>query len=135
MKFRRVPLAQAEGHILGHNVSYEGRRVLRKGGRLCGAELALLASAGQSTVFVAELEPDDVGEDVAAQRIAQALDVPGSGLECKLLGTGRVALRARALGMVELATELLVKLNSIAGVTLATQPAYSVSARGALVGT
>lgn len=135
MKFRRVPLAQAEGHILGHNVSFEGRRVLRKGGRLRSAELAQLASAGQSTVFVAELESDDIGEDVAAQRIAQALEAPGSGLECKLLGTGRVAVRARALGMVELTTELVVKLNSIAGVTLATQPAYSVAARGALVGT
>lgn len=135
MRFRRVPLAQAEGHILGHNVSHEGRRVLRKGGQLGAAELALLASTGQRSVFVAELEPGDIGEDVAAQRIAQALEAASSGLECKLLGTGRVALRARALGMVELTTELVVKLNSIAGVTLATQVAYTVAARGALVGT
>jgi molybdenum cofactor cytidylyltransferase len=135
MKFRRVPLAHAEGHILGHNVSHEGRRVLRKGGRLLAQEIALLARSGQSSVYVAELEPDDVNEDVAAQRVAAALQAPGSGLECKPLGTGRVALRARSLGVVELTAELVIELNSIAGVTLATQPRYTVAARGALVGT
>jgi molybdenum cofactor cytidylyltransferase len=135
VKFRRVPLAQAEGHILGHNVSYEGRRVLRKGGRLRGAELALLASAGQSTVFVAELEPDDIGEDVAAERIAEALLSAASGLEHRLLGTGRVAIRARSQGVVALDRDGLSKLNSLPGVTLATPLAYSVVAGGALVGT
>jgi molybdenum cofactor cytidylyltransferase len=135
MRFRRVPLAQAEGHILGHNVSHDGRRVLRKGGRLHAPELVLLARSGHASVYVAELDPDDVSEDVAAARIATALEGPASGLECKLLGTGRVAVRARALGMVELTSELVVKLNSVPGVTLATQPPYAVAARGALVGT
>ena len=45
MKFRRVPLAEAAGHILGHNVSCEGRRVLKKGRRLSAPELADLRNA------------------------------------------------------------------------------------------
>lgn len=135
MRFRRVPLAEAEGHILGHNVSEGGRRLLRKGGRLSAADVARLAEAGLTSVYVAEISPDDVNEDAAAERIASALVGQSRGLSSKPLGTGRVALRAAERGVVHVSLDGVVALSSVPGVTLATAPAFSVAERGGLVAT
>lgn len=127
MKFRRVPLSVAEDHILGHNVSCEGRRVLKKGRRLGAAELAELRNVGLDSVYVAELEPDDVGEEEAARRIGAAL-AQRSGLELQLAHGGRASLLAPALGVLSLRPELLLELNLIEGVTLATAANHEVLA-------
>jgi hypothetical protein len=134
MKFRRVPLAEAEGHILGHNVSCEGRRVLKKGRRLSAPELAELRKAGLDSVYVAELEPDDVGEDEAARRIGTAL-ARSSGLDLQLAYGGRASLSAPTLGVPSIRPELLLELNGIEGVTLATPPNHEVLAAKRPAGT
>jgi molybdenum cofactor cytidylyltransferase len=134
MKFRRVPLGQARGHILGHNVSYEGRRVLKKGRRLSEPELAELASAGLDSVYVAELAASDVEEDAAARRIGAAL-AEAAGLRMELQTGGRVSLSAPARGVLSMRSELLVDLNLIAGVTLATPPNHELLAPGQAAGT
>ena len=78
MKFGPVPLAQAAGKILGHNIAGAGgQRLLRKGRPLSEADLQTLADLGRASVYVAELAPDDVGENDAARRVAQALAGPG----------------------------------------------------------
>jgi molybdenum cofactor cytidylyltransferase len=134
MKFRRVPLAQARGHILGHNVSNAGRRVLKKGRRLSDVELAELVRAGLDSVYVAELEPSDVGEDVAAQRIGAVL-AERAGLRLELAHGGRCSLLAPARGVLSIQTELLLELNLVEGVTLATPANHQLLAEGQPAGT
>jgi molybdenum cofactor cytidylyltransferase len=134
MKFRRVTLAEAEGHILGHNVVQDGRRLLKKGRRLAEAELAALARAGHVGVYVAMLDPSDVGEDAAALRIARALADAGALLAKPAYG-GRVSLLAPEQGVLSLERELLVELNLLDGVTLAALPPHRAVASGEHVAT
>jgi molybdenum cofactor cytidylyltransferase len=134
MKFLRVSLAEARGHVLGHNVVFEGRRLLKKGRRLLDAELDVLARTGSDGVYVAMLDAGDVDEDSAALRIARAL-VHASPLQAKLAHGGRVSLTAPEHGVLSLRSELLLELNLLDGVTLATLPAHAATAPGQLVGT
>jgi len=134
MKFRRVPLGQARGHILGHNVSYEGRRMLKKGRRLSQQEIEELASAGIESVYVAELAASDVEEDAAARRIG-ALLAEQAGLHLELESGGRVSLSAPVRGVLSLQSELLLELNLVAGVTLATVANHELLAKGQAAGT
>jgi molybdenum cofactor cytidylyltransferase len=126
MRLRRVPLGQAGGHVLGHNVSRDGRRLLRKGRTLGEGELGRLADAGLRSVLVADLEAGDVTEDEAARAIATVLAESG-GLEPVLQRGGRATLRAPGLGLLGVSAPSLFELNSIAGVTLATLLPHSVT--------
>jgi molybdenum cofactor cytidylyltransferase len=134
MRFRRVPLRQARGHILGHNVAHEGRRVLKKGRRVSELELEELAESGVSTVYVAELDARDVGEDAAAQRIGSAL-AEYAGLRLALAHGGRASLLAPSRGVLSIQPELLLELNLVEGVTLATPHNHQLVASGQHVGT
>jgi molybdenum cofactor cytidylyltransferase len=129
MKFARVPLHDAEGHILGHNVSHEGRRVLKKGRVLGRSELRELLAARHEQVYVAMLEAADVTEDAAALRIANAIAAPGQ-LRVKPAYGGRVTLQAAEHGLLGVEPARLLELNLLEGVTLATLPAHSVVAPG-----
>ena len=121
MKFERVCLGAAEGHILGHNVSHEGRRVLKKGRRLGSEEVVALARAGNEYVYVAMLGPEDVEEDAAALRIGRALAQAGSVVLKPAYG-GRASLCAPGHGVLAVASDTLLELNLLDGVTLATLP-------------
>ncbi len=76
MKFGETPLADAEGAILAHNVKL-GTSSLKKGRALAAADIAALRAAGALTVIAARLEPGDVGENDAADRIAGSITCPG----------------------------------------------------------
>lgn len=134
MRFRRVALDKANGHILGHNVSQAGRRMLKKGCRLGEVELAELVAAGHESVYVAELEANDVAEDRAAWRIGCALAEQG-GLRAQAAHGGRVSLRAPERGVLSVRGQALLDLNLLEGVTLATLPDRAVVAPGQHVGT
>jgi len=73
MRFGPVPVADALGTILAHGVPAAG---LSKGIVLGSGHLVALSALGFKDVTVARLEADDVGEDAAAGRLADAL-VPG----------------------------------------------------------
>ncbi|MBL9056536.1 MAG: molybdopterin biosynthesis protein, partial [Rhodobacteraceae bacterium] len=72
MIFGAVPLERALGAILAHSLPLAGGR-LRKGALLGAEDLALLRAEGVDHVTVAQLEPGDLAEDVAAARLAAAL--------------------------------------------------------------
>jgi len=134
MRFEALPLADAAGHILGHNVTNgEGRRVLRKGKTLTEKHLQVLKELGRESVFVAVLEPDDVTEGAAAERVASA--AAGFGLRRSRPLTGRVNLFAKTLGLLRINLERLGKLNGCPGLTLATLPAQTVVGPGKMVAT
>ena len=134
MKFGPVPLEEAEGRILGHNVAgRDGRRLLRKGRALSRDDVDRLRGLGRRSVYVAELEPGDVEENAAALRIAQA--AVGAGLRLSGAATGRVNLVSTVLGLFRFASERLTALNAGDGVTIASLANQSVVRPGQTVAT
>ena len=124
MKFGPVPLAEAAGKILGHNIAgADGRRLLRKGKPLTPADLAALAGVGRQSVYVAELEPGDVDENNAARRVARA--IAGPGLRLPGAASGRANALAAGLGILRVDAARLTRLNELEGLTVATLAAHS----------
>ncbi len=130
MKFESVPIYEAEGKILGHNIAgADGRRALRKGRPLTPTDIALLHHLGRHTVYVAELEADDVDENTAAMRVAQA--VSGDGIRLSGPSTGRVNLMATHLGVLRVDARQLEQINACEGITLATLLTHTAVGRSA----
>lgn len=134
MKFGPVPLEEAEGKVLGHNVTgADGRRALRKGRSLTAKDVETLRRLGHDRVYVAELEAGDIDEDTAAGRVAEA--VMGNGLRLSGPSTGRANLYTTVRGVVRVDVERLEQINSCQGVTIATLPANTAVGEGKAVAT
>ena len=110
MKFGPLPLAEAEGALLGHSRSV-GRRRLKKGHRLTADDIAALRTAGVETVIAARIEADDLLEDQAAERIARAAQGRGTRLQAAF--TGRSNLYAEAAGVALLDAARVDRLNLV----------------------
>jgi molybdenum cofactor cytidylyltransferase len=124
MKFGEVPVTEAEGAILAHSLKL-GVTALKKGRVLSAADLELIAGAGLSTVTVARLEAEDVGEDEAAKRVASA--AVGPGISAAAPFTGRVNLYAEADGILVFDHARIDRLNLVdEAVTLGTLPPFAV---------
>ncbi|MEM1182500.1 MAG: molybdopterin-binding protein [Acidobacteriota bacterium] len=125
MRFLPLPVDEAVGRILGHNVvDGEGRRRLRKGRVLQPSDADVLLEIGRRVVYVAELEAGDVEEDAAADQVAAA--TCGRGLRLTPAKTGRVNAYATDLGLLRLDEERLFSLNLIDGLHLATRQPNAV---------
>lgn len=134
MKFGPVPLAEASGKILGHNIAGpDGRRIFRKGKPLQREDIDRLRELGRKTVYVAELEQGDVDEDTAAQRIAEKLYDE----HFRLSGpsTGRANVYTTAQGIIRVNVERLMAINRCDGVTLATLRNNSAVIEGKIAAT
>jgi molybdenum cofactor cytidylyltransferase len=119
MKFGAVPLSDAKGKILGHNIAgANGQRLLRKGKPLTEDDLANLRALGRATVYVAIMEPDDVDENNAARRVAEAIH--GAGLHLSGAASGRVNLLSDGQGILRVDVDRLAQINEREGITLAT---------------
>jgi len=110
VRFGPVPLAEAEGALLGHSVKI-GTMKLSKGDRLSADDVAALAEADVTEVIVARLEPDDLPEDEAAARIAAA--IAPDHLRFSRATTGRVNVYATAAGLFVANRAVVDRLNRI----------------------
>jgi molybdenum cofactor cytidylyltransferase len=122
MKFGRVPLAAAEGAVLAHSVMAGGRK-FQKGQVLSCADLSVLRSDGVTALTVARLDPGDVGEAEAAERLARALvpDPGAAGLRLSPPVNGRVNLHATGPGVLGVDVAAVHALNRVdPALTLAT---------------
>lgn len=133
MKFATLSLDEAEGAILAHGLRLKNHK-LAKGHILQGDDLADLRAAGFVNVVAARLEADDIGEDEAAQRAAEA--IAGPNLDVAAPFTGRCNLYAAADGLLRVDRSRIDALNAIdEAVTVATvRPDEPVNA-GQLVAT
>ncbi len=123
MRFGEVPVAEAAGAILAHSLKL-GTTALKKGRVLSPADTELIAAAGVSEITVARLDPDDVPEDEAAERIAVAAAGPGISVAAPF--TGRANLHAEGRGLLVFARERIDRLNLVdEAVTLGTLPAFA----------
>ncbi len=133
MKFGPVTLSEARGAILAHSHRLEGR-MLRKGAVLDEAALDALRAAGLAEIIAARLEPGDVPEDIAADRLAAKLLSPS--LVRTRAATGRVNLAAETAGVLLVDAAKIDRLNGVdEALTIGTLPDGAVVARRDLVAT
>ncbi len=133
MKFGEVRVENAAGAISAHAVKTDGL-VLRKGQEVTPRVQAELKAAGVETLIAAELEPGDVGEDVAATRLAARISGPG--LKAEKAFTGRVNLFAAHAGLLEVDVGAVDAINEIdEAITVATLPAWKAVAAGDMAAT
>jgi len=134
VKFEPVPLAEAEGKILGHNIAAEnGKRLLRKGRQLTATDLENLRTLGRQSVYVAQLEDTDVDENTAARRVAQV--ICGVGLTMSGAASGRANLLSGEMGILRVDAERLIQINENNGITLATLMNHTPVRARQIVGT
>jgi len=131
VKFGPVSLDEAKGAVLAHTQRVPGR-VLRKGSLIDDAAIAALRAAGNRELIAAQLDPGDVPEDIAADRLAEPLLAPL--LKRNRAATGRVNLVAETSGVLRVNAEKVETLNDVdEAITLGTLPDYAVvSARDTL---
>jgi molybdenum cofactor cytidylyltransferase len=131
--FGRVPALSATNAILAHSVR-AGGLTIRKGKRLTADQVAAIVAAGVDTVVVAQLEPDDVHEDTAAQALAATLT--GAGIRSEPPFTGRSNLYAEAAGIVVIDRAAVDRLNRVdPAITLATLSEFATVTPGQMVAT
>jgi molybdenum cofactor cytidylyltransferase len=124
VKFGEVPVAEAEGAILAHSLKL-GTTALKKARVLSRADVELIAASGVSAVTVARLDPGDVGEDQAAERVAAA--AIGAGISLGAPFTGRANLFAEARGLLVFDRERIDRLNLVdEAITIGTLPPFAV---------
>jgi molybdenum cofactor cytidylyltransferase len=110
------------GAILAHSLR-TASGVFKKGRVLSVADLEALTASGYREITVAELDADDIAEDVAAARIATAL--AGGGVRIGAAFTGRANLYAEAHGIARVDPGRVEAVNAIdEALTLATVPPY-----------
>jgi molybdenum cofactor cytidylyltransferase len=124
MRFGEVPVAEAEGAILAHSLKLEAA-ALKKGRVLSRADVEVMAGAGLSSVTVARLDPGEIGEDEAAERVASA--AVGPGVTVAAAFTGRVNLHAETRGLLVFELDRVDRLNLVdEAITLGTLPPFAV---------
>lgn len=133
MRFGRLLLGEADGAILAHGLTVGGRR-LKKGHRLSADDLQHMDEDGYRTVLAAVLERGDVGEDIAAGQLAEALH--GEGCKVAAAFTGRCNIYAQHSGIVEFSRETLDAVNALdEGITVATLKPHEAVEQGQMLAT
>ena len=135
MKFGSVPTQDALGTILAHSSDLSTGR-MRKGKVLTAEDIALLEANGIRDIVVAQLDPDDLHEDVAAQAVADAFVPVANGLRLTKAATGRVNVVATAPGVFCCDEAAIQAVNAIDPmITIATLKQYKRVMEGDLVAT
>jgi molybdenum cofactor cytidylyltransferase len=133
MKFGPVAPRDALGATAVHSLR-QGTLVLKKGTVIGPAEVAALDAAGVKQIVVAQLEPGDVSEDVAAADIARK--VAGPGVHVDRAFTGRANLFAQIAGVLVVDKDAVDRLNRVdEAITVATLSAYKPVVPGEMIAT
>jgi len=133
MRFETMRTADAPGAILAHSLNAGGKK-LKKGRVLTEQDVSILLEAGISELTAARLEPDDIGEDEAASKIARSF--AGNGVRSGTAFTGRANLYAEADGLVILDQACIESANlADEALTVATLPAYAMVSKGDMLAT
>ena len=133
---KTVPTQAAVGMPLAHDLTqiipgqYKGAR-FRKGHVVTEEDVPVLLSMGKENLYVLELGADDVHEDEAGQRIAQA--AAGVNIQLKAKGEGKVELLAACKGVVRVNSDKLHSLIEDDAVMFATIHGNQVVEKGQLL--
>lgn len=137
MKRRLIPIEEAVGHVLAHDITeirpkeFKGR-AFKKGHVVSKEDIPHLKRLGKEHLFVLELDPDEVHEDEAAIRIAKAVSGPGVEFDPSPY-EGKISLRAALLGLLKIRLDLLKMVCTNPEICLSTLHRNSVVQRGQVV--
>jgi len=118
---RSRPDAALIGAIVTEEVKANGRRLFHKGHRLAAADLAALATV-ERPLHAVRLGPDDVHEDAAGRRLADAVAGDDPGITIKGPVQSRYNLVAATKGLLRVDASAVVDLNRLEGIALFTLP-------------
>ncbi len=132
-----IPVEEAVGLRLGHDITeiipggHKGPR-FRRGHLIAEEDVPRLLDVGKAHIYIMDLAPDELHEEDAAKRLAQA--AAGDGLTLTDPSEGRVNLVAARDGMLEVDEELLFRFNELGDLILATLPSGEFVREGTVVG-
>jgi molybdenum cofactor synthesis domain-containing protein len=124
---REIPVEQAVGMPLAHDLTrivpgqFKGRQ-FAKGHIIRPEDVPMLLDMGKRYVWVLELEPGELHENDAAERMAAAL--AGPGLTKSDVHEGKVVLRAAHDGMLWVDADRVHEMNRIDDISIATRTPF-----------
>ena len=114
---KKVKLDEAIGMALGHDVTKFKGSCFHRGHIIRKEDIPELLSIGKEHVYVMELGKGEVHKEEAALRIAKA--ICGSGVEPNEPREGRINLKAKIPGLLEINSYLLKEINWLGEVIVA----------------
>lgn len=133
MKFGPVSPREAIGAVAAHAIRLDGF-TLKKGSTVTTEDAEALEHGGIGHVVVARLDPEDISEDEAAERLAHVMAGPEVTVEAPF--TGRSNLFAARAGILVIDQAGVDALNTVdEAVALATLPAFKPVEEGEMIGT
>ena len=118
MIFAETPVGQAQGCILAHGIT-AGEVRISKGTVLDHRHIEILKNAKVASILIARMGEHDLGENIAAAQIAEAL--AGQDVEVSEAHTGRCNLSAGADGVLSFQRSVIDGVNAVdEGITLGT---------------
>lgn len=125
MKYKVIPVEEAVGMVLPHDHTeiipggFKGAR-FKKGHIITEEDIPKLKDLGKFHIYVLELEEDELHEDDAALRIAQA--VAGEGISWSPeVREGKINFKAAYEGLLKIDTETLLAINMLGEISLTTK--------------
>ena len=133
MFFGSLALDKAENAILAHTLKV-GKKTFKKGRKLSSEDLSLLRGEKIETLICAKLEPGDIFEDDAADRITSL--IIGENLRKGAASTGRTNIYADKKGLLNYEAKAVNNFNSInEAVTLGLVPSFQHVEKNQMIGT
>jgi molybdopterin biosynthesis enzyme len=131
-----IPVEQAVGLSLAHDITeiVPGKHkgpAFRRGHIVRFEDISKLLDVGKRHLYVMELEQDDVHEEEAARRLAQA--AAGAHFCFTDPSEGRVNVIAEIPGLLKVDADLLFRFNSLGELMMATLPSNRYVKEGQVV--
>ncbi len=136
MRVQKIGAEEAVGRVLSHDLTkvvpgeFKGA-AFKKGHRIAVEDIPELLKMGKDSIYVLELEPDDVHEDEAGIRLGRA--AAGEGVTCSEPQESRVNLFASRSGLLKINVAALEAINDLPSVVLSTLPNNTPVAAGDLL--
>jgi len=119
----QIETKKAVGHLLCHDITkiekgaYKGA-IFKKGHQIRPEDIETLLNLGKNHVYTLELEPGELHEETAGERIAGA--IAGPGLKIEGPSEGRLNLIAETAGLLNVDPSRLLQINCVPDVIVAT---------------
>ncbi|MFC4779617.1 molybdopterin-binding protein [Paenibacillus sp. GCM10023252] len=126
---KEVPVHEAVGMRLAHDLTqivpgvFKGR-LFKKGHVILESDIPKLLDIGKEHIYVMEIGSDELHEDDAAVRMAEALY--GDGTELSETHEGKVSIKATRLGLAVVNRTIVEQINELGDIALATVKTHTV---------
>jgi molybdenum cofactor synthesis domain-containing protein len=136
VRVSKIRTEEAVGQVLPHDLTrivpgkFKGA-AFKKGHCLVPEDIPELLRMGKDSIYVLELEPDEIHEDEAGTRLGRA--AAGAGVTCSDPQESRANLFASRSGLLKINVAALEEINDLPSVVLSTLPNNTPVAAGDLL--